>query len=100
VAAATGGFGRSAVQRRQPLNLTGTPDASEINPLFSPDSKTVAVGLKKKQPTGRGRPSHGVMMGNGSWRTGRMPIARSVVLVTSNEKGGHDNVALMDVASG
>jgi hypothetical protein len=29
-----------------------------------------------------------------------MPIARSVVLVTSNEKGGHDNVALMDVASG
>ncbi|MDQ6799228.1 MAG: S9 family peptidase [Acidobacteriota bacterium] len=140
-----------------PLNLTATPDRTESNPLFSPDSKMVAVGLKavkapatdvavidiatkavrnltnEKAPDRSWTPvawSH-----DGKWivadrsnagqtigeiyaidaatgqATSLTPDSKVLIsasslspddktlMVTSNEKGGHDNVGLLDVAS-
>jgi dipeptidyl aminopeptidase/acylaminoacyl peptidase len=140
-----------------PLNLTSTPDVSETNPSFSPDSKMLMVGWKPTKspmtdiavinlatksvrnltneksadrfwfPVGWSRDGKFVVANrlkadftiaevyNIDTATGQMNnltpdskvriTASSLapddkrILVTSNEKGGYDNVALLDIAS-
>lgn len=140
-----------------PLNVTATADVSESNPLFSPDSKWVALDWKPTKSsitdvavvdlaTKTVRNLTNEKAADRSWSVvawshdGKSVVANRLnadftiaeifvidltsgradnltpgskvritagsiapddktLLVTSNEKGGHDNVALLDVAS-
>ena len=140
-----------------PLNLTGTPDISETNPSFSPDSKMLMLGWKPTKspmtdiavinlatksvrnltneksadrfwvPVGWSRDGKFVVANrlkadftiaevytidtatgqmNNLTPESKVRITASAlapddkrILVTSNEKGGYDNVALLEIAS-
>ena len=140
-----------------PLNLTGTPDISETNPSFSPNSKMLMLGWKPTKspmtdiavinlatksvrnltneksadrfwvPVGWSRDGKFVVANrlkadftiaevytidtatgqmNNLTPESKVRITASAlapddkrILVTSNEKGGYDNVALLEIAS-
>src|SRR6266851_4867813 len=54
------------------INLTNTPEIREESPRWSPDGKTIALNTK--------------------------PKGGKTLLITSNEKGGYQNVGLLDIA--
>ncbi len=81
------------------INLTNTPEIREESPRWSPDGKTIALNTKPKDGT-----VYDITLMD--WATRKMtPLTHEgtpdhvwPLLITSNEKGGYQNVGLLDSA--
>ncbi len=73
------------------MNLTNTPDIREESPQWSPDGKTIAIVYSYVDSKKIG------ITGGSSIRRLLISPDGKTLLVTSNQKGGYENIALLDI---